>query len=137
MTTAILESEGITSMDPQEAQGEQFEIHDEQIAQTMDIHSLSDQLERAKSIAINERKRAQKVAEFMHQHIKAGAKERVSLELRIAAHQQEIANGLSQISVLKETGSALNVELKQARIALARVKAGQEAVLDDAVKAAA
>lgn len=137
MTTAILESEGITSMDPQEAQGEQFEIHDEQIAQTMDIHSLSDQLERAKSIAINERKRAQKVAEFMHQHIKAGAKERVSLELRIAAHQQEIANGLSQISVLKETGSALNVELKQARIALARVKAGQEGVLDDAVKAAA
>ena len=130
MTTAIVDSAGITSMDPQEVESEKNEVLDEQIAQAQDIHQLPDQRERYKAIAINERKRAQKVAEFMHQHIKAGAKERTALELRVAAHQQEIAKNLAELGILKEQFTTLTAELKQARLAITRFRAGQDAVLE-------
>lgn len=130
MTTAIVENAGITSMDPQEVESEKNEVLDEQIAQAQDIHQLTDQRERYKAIAINERKRAQKVAEFMHQHIKAGAKERTALELRVAAHQQEIAKNLAELGILKEQFTTLTAELKQARLAITRFRAGQDAVLE-------
>ena len=130
MTTAIVENAGITSMDPQEVESEKNEVLDEQIAQAQDIHQLTDQRERYKAIAINERKRAQKVAEFMHQHIKAGAKERTALELRVAAHQQEIAKNLAELGILKELFTTLTAELKQARLAITRFRAGQDAVLE-------
>lgn len=130
MTTAIVENAGITSMDPQEVESEKNEVLDEQIAQAQDIHQLTDQRERYKAIAINERKRAQKVAEFMHQHIKAGAKERTALELRVAAHQQEIAKNLAELGILKEQFTTLTAELKQARLTITRFRAGQDAVLE-------
>ena len=130
MTTAIVENAGITAMDPQEVASEKNEVLDEQIAQAQDIHQLTDQRERYKAIAINERKRAQKVAEFMHQHIKAGAKERTALELRVAAHQQEIAKNLAELGILKEQFTTLTAELKQARLAITRFRAGQDAVLE-------
>tara|TARA_B100000686_G_C16667567_1_gene904456 strand:+ start:214 stop:642 length:429 start_codon:yes stop_codon:yes gene_type:complete len=130
MTTAIVENAGITSMDPQEVESEKNEVLDEQIAQAQDIHQLTDQRERYKAIAINERKRAQKVAEFMHQHIKAGAKERTALELRVAAHQQEIAKNLAELGILKEQFTTLTAELKQARLTITRFQAGQDAVLE-------
>ena len=130
MTTAIVDSAGITSMDPQEVESEKNEVLDEQIAQAQDIHQLTDQRARYKAIAINERKRAQKVAEFMHQHIKAGAKERTALELRVAAHQQEIAKNLAELGILKEQFTTLTAELKQARLAITRFRAGQDAVLE-------
>ena len=130
MTTAIVDSAGITSMDPQEVESEKNEVLDEQIAQAQDIHQLTDQRARYKAIAINERKRAQKVAEFMHQHIKAGAKERTALELRVAAHQQEIAKNLAELGILNEQFTTLTAELKQARLAITRFRAGQDAVLE-------
>ena len=130
MTTAIVDSAGITSMDPQEVESEKNEVLDEQIAQAQDIHQLTDQRERYKAIAINERKRAQKVAEFMHQHIKAGAKERTALELRVAAHQQEIAKNLAELGILKEQFTTHTAALKQARLAITRFRAGQDAVLE-------
>ena len=130
MTTAIVDSAGITSMDPQEVESEKNEVLDEQIAQAQDIHQLTAQRERYKAIAINERKRAQKVAEFMHQHIKAGAKERTALELRVAAHQQEIAKNLAELGILKEQFTTLTAELKQARLTITRFRAGQDAVLE-------
>ena len=133
MTTTTPEIiEAITSMDLQEVESVQFEVHDSeelpvdvQVAQTMDIHALEDQVKQLKSLLTNERTRSSKQAQAMQANIRKMQGNLSAAELRSVAHEKTAIDARTQLNNMKSVLNIAKQDLKTARKTIAHVQATQ------------
>ena len=129
--------EAITSMDHHEAASEQFETEDRvegvfeamgleaQVAQTMDIHSLSDQIKQLKVLLTNERTRTSKQAQAMQANIRKTQGEYAAADLRAVAHEKSAIDATTKLNNMKAILNIAKQDLKTARKTIAHVQATQ------------
>lgn len=120
-------------MDLREVESEQFEVNDlegqelidVQVAQTMDIHALQDQVKQLKALLTNERTRSSKQAQAMQANIRQQQGVLSAAELRSVAHEKTAIDAKTQLNNMKSVLNIAKQDLKTARKTIAHVQATQ------------